>query len=167
MTHAAQQTIKLVKIQFQKKYCISNSPLVEMCRLCNLPTSVFQCTNHLPKDGHNSTETRRKFRLNKHSRVSNFTSAANGSCVQYCSKKRASSYVAKESGWTIVKYLNGVCLRRTNPPKKKSDLSFTTCKTWLRWYESCKQSAWAPDPTGAPLRQTLQQTEHPFDVGKA
>jgi len=88
MTRATQHITKLVKIQFQKNKSrqISHSPLVETCSLCNLPTLVFQCTNHLPKDGHNSTETRRKFRLNKHSRVSNFTSAANDSCVQYCSK---------------------------------------------------------------------------------
>ena len=102
-----------------KSWQISNYPLVETCRLCNLPTLVFQCRNHLPKDGHNSTETRRKFRLNKHSRVSNFTSAAKGSCVQYCSKNwhhLTSQRKVAEPSWsnlTGVVYKN---LQRTNPP---------------------------------------------------
>jgi len=59
----------------------------------------------IKKDGHNSTETRRNFRLNKNSRVSNFTSAANGSCVHYCSKNwhhlRSQRKVA-ETSWSTL-----------------------------------------------------------------
>ena len=151
---------------------ISNSPLVDTCRLCNLPTLVFHCTNHLHKEGHSPTETRRTVRVNKHSHIRNFKSAVNGSCVQFCSKNwhllTSHRKVAKPSWSTLTRFVYKN-IQRTIPPEKKksSDLSFTSSKTLVRWYVSCKLSAWAPDPTCAPLCQTLQQTEHPFDVNKA